>query len=148
MKNLFIMIFVCMVNSVMAQTEIESMVTGLAKLRLGADSTLRSTPYRNKEHQAIKDYFVGLKDFTIAIKENSRTNKRLNSYLGTESMKKFCSDIFISQNDWDQIKVNCTRNRYFLCTEDVNEYPAGKQALSELFYPNILQVFRNTSECQ
>jgi len=144
-----IIFLMCLVaNTVFAQSEITSMISDLSKLRVEAEATLVATPYRAKEHQVLKNYFVGVRDFAVEVRDNSRTNRRLNSYLAGQVMAKFCSDILVSLNDWDQIKINCTRNRFFLCTEDVNEFQDSKKMLSEILSTDLLQIFKNTPECQ
>ena len=144
-----IIFLICLVaNTAFAQSEIASMISEVSKLKIEAESTLGATPYRAKEHQVIKNYFVGIRDFVVQIKDNSRTNRRFNSYLAAQEMGKFCSEVLINLKDWEQIKTNCTRNRFFLCTEDVNEYPETKKLFSEILSTELLQVFKNTPECQ
>jgi hypothetical protein len=147
MKQIFILM-VLMVNTAFAQSDITGMILDVSKLKLDAESTLGATPYRAKEHQVIKNYFVGIKEFATQIRDNSRTNRRFNSYLMGQDMAKFCSETLINIKDWNQIKTNCTRNRFFLCTEDVNEYPDSKKVFSETLPTDLLQIFKNTPECQ
>ncbi len=147
MKQLIFLI--CLVaNTAFAQSEIVSMISDVSKLRVEAEATLVATPYRAKEHQMLKNYFVSVRNFATEIKNNSRTSRRFNSYLTGQEMSKFCSEILVSLNDWEQIKMNCTRNRFFLCTEDVNEFPDSKKVLSEILSADLLQNFKNTPECQ
>ncbi|MBL7664288.1 MAG: hypothetical protein JNM93_04095 [Bacteriovoracaceae bacterium] len=75
-------------------------------------------------------------------------NRRFNNYLEEEGMAKFCSEFFINLKDWEQIKLNCTRNRYFLCTEDVNDYPESKTSLSKILSEELLKIFVDTTECK
>ena len=131
-----------------SQSEIVNMVADVSTLRVEAASTLKAIPYRAKEHQAIKDYFVGLKGFVSQLQGNTRTNKRFNTYLADQDMGKVCAEILISSGEWEQIKINCTRNRYFLCAEDVNEYLDTKKALASLVSSDLLDRFKNTPECQ
>ena len=147
MKKLLLLLLV-IANSSYAQSDITEMVSDLSKLRLDTEATLTATPYRAKEHQTIKDYFVSMKEFAIQMRDNSRTNRRFNNYLASQDMAKFCSETLINVNDWNQIKTNCTRNRFFLCTEDVNEYPDSKKVLSETLSTELLQIFKTTPECQ
>lgn len=144
----FFLITVLIVGNAFAQTEIQTAITDIGKVKLEAEATLTATPYRAKEHQALKNYFVTLNSFALRTKADSRTNKRLNSHVTAQNMAKFCSSIFVSLNDWDQIIVNCTRNRFFLCTEDVLEYPKSKIILAESLSPDLSQIFKNTSECK
>ena len=148
MKILFIVVLSFVSGTSYSQSEIVSMVADVSALRVEAASTLKAIPYRAKEHQAIKAYFVGLKDFVAQLQANSRTNKRFNTYLADQDMGKVCADLLISSDEWDQIKINCTRNRYFLCAEDVNEYPDSKKALSLLVSSDLLDRFKKTPECQ
>ena len=140
------MIFI--VNTAIAQSDITSMIVDVSKLKIEAEATLGATPYRAKEHQVIKNYFVGINEFATQIRDNSRTNRRFNSYLSGQDMAKFCSETLINIENWNQIKTNCTRNRFFLCTEDVNEYPDSKKIISETLSTDLLQIFKNTPECE
>lgn len=147
MKTAILLIFF-LSGSALAQSEIAGMISEMSKLKIEAESTLVATPYRAKEHQVIKNYFVGIRNFVVQIKDNLRTNRRFNSHLADHEMGTFCSEVLINLNDWEQIKTNCTRNRFFLCTEDVNEYPETKKIFSEILSTELLQVFKNIPECQ
>lgn len=147
MKLLFIVMLSLASATSYSQSEVVSMVANVSKLRLEAASTLKAVPYREKEHQAIKNYFVGLKGLISQLQSNSKTNRRFNDYLGSQDIAKVCMDILLSSSEWDQIKVNCTRNRYFLCAEDVNEYPDTKKTFALEIAPHLLEQFMNTPEC-
>lgn len=147
MKKLLLLLL-AIANSSYAQSDIVNMVSDLSVLRVSTESTLTATPYKAKEHQAIKDYFVAVKEFAAQVKDNSRTNRRFNSYLEDQDMVKFCSEILINVENWNQIKANCTRNRFFLCAEDVIEFTDAKKTLAESLSTEIQQVFKNTPECQ
>ncbi len=146
MKAIIFLLLISM-GSVYAQ-DISGSVSNITKLKGEALSTLGSTPYRAKEHQLIKDYFVGLMEFSVQARDNSKMNRRLNSYLASGDIAKFCSDILLDTKDWNQIKQNCTRNRFFLCSEEVNEFPEFKKTLSGSLSPANLEIFKNTPACQ
>ena len=147
MKILIIAIAL-MSSTAFAQSDIFSMISDVSKLRVSTESTLNATPYRAKEHQVIKDYFVGIKEFAADIRDNSRTKNRFNNYLAGQKMSSFCSDVLFSVDDWNQIIINCTRNRFFLCAQDVLEYPEMKKVLAETLTAELLKIYKKTPECQ
>lgn len=126
----------------------EQQIAEVGSLKLEATNTLNSTPYREKEYLSIKNYFSGLRDYGNDVKNNSRSNKRLNNYLTAKDIPKFCSDLFLTKSDWEQIKMNCTRNRYFLCSDEVLEFNEYKKVVSESLSVNLKSVFISTAECQ
>ena len=146
MKSLLIFL-VIFTNASYAQTSSE-VVSNISKLRAGTESTLTATPYRVKEHQAIKDYFVSVNELAIQLKDNSKFNRNFNIYLAGQEMAKFCSEVLVSVQDWNEIKVNCTRNRFFLCADEVNQFTEYKKSLVAGLRTDLQQVFKNTSECQ
>ncbi|MBL7665626.1 MAG: hypothetical protein JNM93_10880 [Bacteriovoracaceae bacterium] len=146
MKILIILCILC--GHAFAQSDIVQMISDTASLRIEAESIVGTTPYRATEHQIIKNYFVRIKDFVDQLKENARKKRRFNNYLESQEMSKFCSGIFIGVSDWEQIKIDCTRNRFFLCAEDVNEYNESKKIFFEILSDVLLKIFQNTSECQ
>ncbi len=147
MKTLFILCGLIS-SSVFAQSDVINMITSVTNSKASAESTFSSTPYRQKEYQSIKDYFVALNGFAEDLSGSTKLNRRYNSYLRSIGIKKFCTDILLNSTDWEQMKVNCTRNRFFLCSNEVLEYPNSKKALAETLEDDLKTDFLKTAECQ
>lgn len=147
MKYIFLITFLFPTFS-FAQSDVETKVELIARFKVEAELTLKSTPYRQVEHEKIKDYFIGLRDFSLELKENSKFNKRFNSYLSKNNLAIFCSDLLLNSKVLEEIISNCTRNRFFLCAEEVKEYSAFKQGLAAGLNQELLEEFNNTSECK
>lgn len=147
MKYIFLITFLFPIFS-FAQSDVEIKIELIASFKVEAELTLKSIPYRQIEHEKIKDYFVGLRNFSLELKENSRLNKRFNNYLSKNNLALFCSDLLLNARVWKTIISNCTRNRFFLCAEEVKEYSAFKLQLAASLSHEILEEFNITSECK
>lgn len=134
--------------SAFAQSDVINMISPVIEKKAVAESTFNSTPYRQKEHQEIKDYFVALSNLSEDAVGSNKLNRRYNFYLRSVGVKKFCSDIFITKDDWETMKANCTRNRFFLCSDDVLEFPNAKKSIRETLENDLKDEFSKTSECQ
>lgn len=134
--------------SAFSQSDVINMISPVIEKKTAAEATFNSTPYRQKEHQEIKDYFVSLNKLSEDVKSTNKLNRRYNAYLRSVGLKKFCSDVFITKNDWETMKANCTRNRFFLCSDDVLEFPASKKSIGDTLENDVKDEFLKTSECQ
>lgn len=147
MKLILVTFFLCLSTSAFSQSA-EEQISAVVDSKKSALNTFGSTPYREKEYISVRDYFITLNEYGLEVKNNSRSNKRLNSYLAAEDIAGFCSDIFVSKSEWEQIKTNCTKNRFFLCSDEVlllNEYK--KNVFDSL--SSVLKVaFSSAVECQ
>jgi hypothetical protein len=135
-------------GNVFSQSDVTNIISPVIQKKIVAESTFNSTPYRQKEHQEIKDYFVSLSKLSEDALGSNKLNRRYNSYLRSVGIKKFCSDIFITKNDWEVMKANCTRNRFFLCSDDVLEYPTSKKSIGETLESDLKDEYSKATECQ
>ena|SRR3990167_5332338 len=106
------------------------------------------TPYKQEQHEAIKGYFVDLKDFFKELDESRRLKQRFNNLLSEEGqMKDFCTKVLIDSETHIALKKNCTRNRFFLCSEEVNSFEEYKKSISTMMDEENLSEFTRTIEC-
>lgn len=147
MKSLLLVLIICFSTASYSQSA-EEQISTVSEAKFNALNTLNSTPYREKEYLSVRDYFVALKDYGLDVKNNSRSNKRLNNYLTAKDIPKFCTDLFVTNKDWAQIKMNCTRNRYFLCSDEVLEFKEYRKIVLESLSAELKTVFNSAAECQ
>lgn len=124
------------------------LLTNLATNKLELEKSILTVPYRNPEHLVIKNYFESLKEETAALAKEPKRLKRLNTYLLTLDPATLCSDLFIDQGSWETVVKNCTKNRFFLCSEEVKNYSELKSSFQSVLNNENQGRFKATPECQ
>lgn len=80
-------------------------------------------PYGKNHFQTFKSYFVEMANMALALKEDTDRVESLNKALDEIDINTFCRKVFIDENTWDTVVLGCTKNRFFLCAEEVRAYP-------------------------
>ncbi len=103
--------------------DIEHWVDNVGILKNTAERESQKIPYRMPQHQALKNYFLELANFALALKKDAGLAKRFNGAAAKADLQKICSKMFFDRTDWREIMRNCKKNRFFLCSEEVRAYP-------------------------
>jgi hypothetical protein len=103
----------------------------LNRLRGVAVSQMDMTPYRKDQYQAFQAYFAQAAEWVLMLKSDAKTAKGFNAALDRQDLNALCEKLFVSRSAWTRIMENCTRNRFFLCSEEVRAYPDLLRALRE-----------------
>src|SRR3989338_5544114 len=90
MKLLICLTFLVSLN-VFAQSDVVSEVSEINQKLVLLSEVLEQTPYQKDQHEAIKSYFVSLKEFGEMLKDSPRLKQRFNNYLSNDQVKEFCS---------------------------------------------------------
>ena len=105
-------------------------------------------PYRNPQHQALKAYFEDLAQMALSLRTNASLAQRFNQALAQSNMSQMCGKIFIPRSNWQIMMARCSRNRFFLCAEEVRAYPQIVLALKNRLSSDQQRRFDQTATCQ
>ena len=132
MKLLLISITIVFSSNVLAQFNPSRRTEELAVSRGNLEIKMENTPYYGEEHATIKRYFTELQILIDELEENSRSLKRFNEYLREVGTVDFCSKALLENDRWSLLVKKCTKNNFFLCSEEVKLFPNLKKVLIDL----------------
>lgn len=142
-----ILISILSSSAAFAQQDIGSRIADLAKARIDVESILDKRPYKEEEHKAIKNYFSKLNSMNEDLSTYPKYRKSLNSKVRSMGVEGFCKEIVLEKQRWNDLIKNCTRNNFFLCSEDVNDFAGIKAKLSSQLDSDLKSKFEQTSIC-
>ncbi|MGE4234108.1 MAG: hypothetical protein AB7F43_12340 [Bacteriovoracia bacterium] len=105
-------------------------------------------PYRATQHQVLKNYFTELGKMALYLKNSESLVEQFNETFEEGNISQICSKLFIKKTDWDSIVNNCTKNRFFLCAEEVRAYSEIISSLRGKLNPGLQRKFNSTESCK
>ncbi len=145
--KLIILFSLIISTSAFSQSATE-LIDAVVLSKKSAIATFKSIPYRDKEYIAVKNYFLGLRDYGEQLGTSGKAKRRLNRFLEPKTVSKFCQDIFITKSEWELMKSNCTKNGFFLCSDEVMEFSAYKLQISTALDSDLLSSFNSSATCK
>lgn len=95
-----------------------------------------SAPYRKEQHEAFKAYFSELAEMALLLKGEADAVKALNAVAQKSDLEDVCRKVLIPKATWQNMVQRCTKNRFFLCAEEVRAYPDMIAVLREKLSPD------------
>lgn len=120
----------------------------LATFRGDLENKMDKTPYYGEEHTTIKRYFTELQELNEDLQNSSRYLRRFNNYIRDVGAETFCNEALLEQEKWTQLIKNCTKNNFFLCSEEVKLYPNIKEVLLNLLYEDVRKQMLAAKSCK
>lgn len=148
MKVVSVLILGCLaLSSCNEEAEVDAWAKKTSELRERALSEGGRTPYRKEQYEALKDYFAQIGGIALKIKTDDDFAKDFNKGLAKRDLAVVCDQALIAKTAWDPIIVNCTKNRFFLCAEEVRAYPQLVVAIRDRLSPELKSKFEQTESC-
>ena len=105
------------------EEEIQAWIQKMEQLKISAQEERDHTPYGQQQQEALKAYFSEINQGVIALQNNRKLREPFNSVVEGNNAQDLCSKVFLIKSDWQTMVRYCTRNRFFLCSEEVRSYP-------------------------
>lgn len=128
--------------------DIQGWVDNTSKIRLAALKQAEVTPYRNEQHKALKAYYAEINQMALALKNDSKFRERFNGAVAKANLKEVCSKVFVTNIQWQTMMTRCTRNRFFLCAEEVRAYPSLVAAMRDGLFADQQKRFDQADSCR
>lgn len=148
MRTMILIFALGIAFSAFAQQDVASRSEELAALKVGLESVMDKGPYKAAEHTKIKAYFAELDSFNQDLNDYPKYLRRFNQYLRNNGVDSFCKSTRLDQKRWNDLIKNCTKNSFFLCTDDVKNYPAMKLALFNLLEDDNKSEMTKSASCK
>lgn len=128
--------------------DIENWVENTNKLRLAARQQSDKVPYRQEQFNAFKSYFSELNQMALALRNDVQFGARFNAAILQSDLGATCAKVFMSRNEWQLILDRCTRNNFFLCSDEVRAYPEVTTAIREQLGAEQRRRFDDAKACR
>ena len=147
-KILLFLLLAFFVSGCNEKEAVENWIKNTDTLRTNAKKNAAIVPYRNEQHQILKAYFNEIIQMALAVKKDEKLIEALNEVVAESDLQKICPKILISRREWQAIIKNCTKNRYFLCSEEVRAYPDIVAAVRGLLNADHQSKFDKAEACK
>jgi len=115
-----------------------------AKVRTG----MKVVPYQLQQQTDFKSYFGEIGTMAVRLTQDSDYAEGFNQGVAKSDLKVLCGKVFIERAEWETIVGNCTKNGFFLCSDEVKYYPDLVTALRKLLTPDLQRKFDSTPPCR
>lgn len=143
-----ILITLFLVSGCNEEKAIRDWVIKIEPLRNQARVALDEYPYEASQHQAFKNYFSELENLAFRLSQEQGFIVRFNNGISQVDLKDVCTRIFIVRPDWESLMLRCTRNEFFLCSDDVKYYPDMVAMFRQQLVPTVQQKFDSIEACK
>ena len=106
-----------------------------------------SLPYRGDQQASIKGYFENIEELNGSLSDDWRLAKRFNEVFSTLDLPSSCPKLWLDQDTYKRLIKNCTKNRYFLCSEKVRQYQNLKDEFKKKLSEENIKRFEQTKKC-
>lgn len=127
--------------------DLTTLINTTSQLRQEADRQAQIVPYREQQYVALKSYFAKIAEIGLALKDNPQAAKSFSDAISRQDMGSACAAVFMSKAAWQEIMDRCSKNRFFLCAEEVRAYPEVVSFVRERLTVDLQQRFDQTSAC-
>ena len=112
----------------------------LGRLKQDVLAQAGRVPYRTEQHAAFKAYFGALA--RLAAQATSLQSGQTGAF-----NPSLCTTALISSAQWSELMQRCTRNRFFVCSEEVRAYPELIAALRSVLSGESARRFDSDPVC-
>ncbi|MEK6706347.1 MAG: hypothetical protein AABZ06_11215 [Bdellovibrionota bacterium] len=157
MIRLFLLVGVLAIGSGCKDpAEFTNWVKKTGELREKADPLIDLIPYSREQQEAFRDYFTELEKVALRLKNDKKFTVSFNelfkkttgaSRAGVADLKTICETILMPKERWLRLVSGCTKNGFFLCSEEVAHYPEFVSALRDSLVEVQRKKFDSTAVC-
>lgn len=134
--------------TVLAQEDVVTRSDKLSAQKTNLISLIDKRPLTDEDHANIKAYFSELKSLDKDLGLSFRYLKRFQTYLMNVGAATFCANSLLEKNKWTELVKRCTKNGFFLCTDEVKVYPDIKQSLFGKLNEELKTEMGKYTECE
>ncbi len=146
MKTLITLFIMTLTFNAFSQDVSENM-DSLTSARVEVESSINQKPYQKAQQEIFRTYFTKLKEFVSEVKESEYLTEQFNNLVLKMGVNNICKNILIDNTSWKDLVKNCTKNRFFLCSEEIKFYNDYKAGLKELMYQDLKSEFARSNNC-
>ena len=106
-----------------------------------------NTPYRGDQHASIKSYFENISDLNDSLSNDWRLAKRFNEVFAELDLVTSCPKLWLDKETFQRLMKNCTKNRFFLCSEKVKQYGQLKEEFKKRLGDENRKKLEQAKEC-
>lgn len=147
-KALATVLFVIGASGCNEDAQVRAWVDATSAKKETAQSASGQMPYREPQFTALRDYFAELAHMALTLESDPDRAAALNTVLAKMDMREICTKTLISKQTAETIIQRCTRNRFFLCAEEVRSYSVIVAALRAKLNPEQQKRFDDTETCK
>lgn len=127
---------------------VEPYISSLSKARADVEANIDQKPYKKEQQQVFKNYFIEIGELVNDVNGSDRFYKRFQNYNSSNGVSSLCKSIILGKDSWSNLVANCTKNRFFLCAEEIKAFDLYKESLKRLLTKEQQDEFAKLPECE
>ena len=128
--------------------DIQNWVEVTNKLRVTAKQQGNVVPYRQPQFKALKAYFAEMNQMALVLTNDAKFRQRFNGAVARADLQATCAKVFLTKPEWKLMMERCTRNNFFLCSEEVRAYPDMALAMRGALTAEQVKRFDQAPSCR
>lgn len=146
MKVLFICIALFTSLNSFSQS-VEPYILSVKNAKNEVELNIDRTPYKKEQHQIFKKYFTQIRDLINDFNGSELLFSRFQNYNSSNGVQALCKDIILDKYLWNRLISKCTKNRFFLCAEEIKAFGYYKESLQRLLNNDQQNEFLRLADC-
>lgn len=130
------------------EEEIQMWIQKIEQFKINVQEERDHAPYGQKQQEAFKAYFSEINQMVVTLKKEEKYVKPFNTVIEKNDLATLCSKALLLKEEWQGIMRHCTRNRFFLCSEEVRSYPEMLSALRSYLRTKNKNKFDTIPACK
>lgn len=126
---------------------VESYIEEVTNTKKEVLASMVSTPYVKEQQEVFKKYFTGLGSFSEDVRNFPKLARKYDAYVRKTGVNSFCSQVFLENASWEELIRKCTKNRFFLCADEIKSLPAYRKSFRELLANDLKLEFDASPDC-
>lgn len=127
---------------------VESYILSIKHAKDDVELSIDRTPYKKEQHQAFKKYFSLISALVNDVNGSEQLFIQFQSYNFSNGIQALCKNIILDKSIWNRLITKCTKNRFFLCAEEIKAFGYYKESLQRLLINDHQNEFLKLTECK
>lgn len=127
---------------------VDDWVNKVNPLRVKVRNDLNVVPYQTQQQQDFRNYFVEIENMAVKLKQDPQYASAFNDAVSKMDLKDLCAKVFVVRTDWQVIMDNCSKNGFFLCSDEVKFYPDMVSGVRKALAADQQRRFDGTPACK
>ncbi len=95
----------------------------------------------------LKKYFSQMKDLSVELALKKNIQDKIATFLSTQNKGVFCEDLFLADETLELINSACTKNGFYLCSPEVENYFEFIQVIYDSLDDKSKATWTNNNSC-
>lgn len=128
--------------------EIKEWLESLNRLKFHAEEQAEVIPYGKVQYEIFKNYFSKINNIILSLRDNEKMAMAFRAAVEQKDLSDICSKAFLKRSTWEKMMQGCQHERFFLCSEEVKNYPESISVFQKYLSFEQQKKFNEIETCR